>query len=46
VDNTTTNVYTSCDTVTVTRAVTGAYTYAGVDVYGAELTVEVSGSGS
>jgi len=46
VDNTTTNTYTSCDTVTVTRAVTGAYTYNGVDVYGAELTVEVSGAGS
>lgn len=41
-----TNAYTSCDTVTVTRATTGAYTYNGVDVYGAEFTTEITGSGS
>lgn len=46
VDNTTSNTYTSCDTVTVTRAVTGAYTYNAVEVYGAEFTIEVSGSGA
>jgi hypothetical protein len=39
-----TNAYTSCDTVTVTRAVTGAYTYNGVDCYGAEFTVQITGS--
>lgn len=46
VDSTNTNAYTSCDTVTVTRATTGAYTYNGVDTFGAEFTVRVTGSGS
>ncbi len=41
-----TNEYTSCGTVTVTRATTGAFTYNGVDTYGAEFTVIVTGSGS
>ncbi len=41
-----TNEYASCDTVTVTRAETGSYTYNGVDTFGAEFTVEVTGSGS
>jgi hypothetical protein len=38
------NDYTSCDDVTVTKAVPGAYTYSGVDVYGAEFTIEIFGS--
>lgn len=46
VDSTKANPYTACDTVTVTRAATGAYTYNGVDTYGAEFTVQVTGSGS
>jgi hypothetical protein len=46
VDNTTTNTYVACDTVTVTRAVTGAYSYNGADTYGAEFTITVTGSGS
>lgn len=46
VDNTTSNTYTSCDTVTITRAVTGAYTYNGKDVYGIEFTIEITGSGA
>ncbi len=45
-DNTSANTYTSCDTVTVTTATTGAYTYNGVDSLGAEFTVHVTGSGS
>lgn len=45
-DNTVTNTYDECDTVTVTTAVTGGFTYAGVDTYGAEFTVTVTGSGS
>lgn len=45
-DNTTSNVYTSCDTVTVTMAVPGTYTYNGVDAFGAEFTVQVTGSGA
>jgi hypothetical protein len=44
-DSTDTNTYAECDTVTVTTAVTGAYTYNGVDSFGAEFTVEVSGRG-
>ena len=46
VDSTNTNAYSECDTVTVQRAETGAYTYNGVDCYGAEFTVYVTGSGS
>jgi hypothetical protein len=46
VESTTANTYTSCDTVTVTTAVTGAYTYNGVDTFGAEFTVTVTGSGA
>lgn len=46
VDSTRTNTYTACDTVTIARAATGAYTYNGVDTYGAEFTVTVTGSGS
>jgi hypothetical protein len=46
VDSTRTNTYTACDTVTVTRATTGAFTYNGADTFGAEFTVAVTGSGS
>jgi hypothetical protein len=46
VESTTSNTYTSCDTVTVKSAVTGAYSYNGVDTLGAEFTVSVTGSGS
>lgn len=46
VDSTATNTYTSCDTVTVTMAEPGSYTYNGVDTLGAEFTVTVTGSGS
>ena len=46
VDSTRTNTYSECDTVTVTQAVPGTYTYNGVDAFGAEFTVEVMGSGS
>ena len=46
VDSTTSNTYSSCDTVTVTMAVPGPYTYNGVDTLGAEFTVTVTGSGS
>lgn len=45
-DDTTTNTYTECDTVTVVTATTGTYTYNGVDAFGAEFTVQVTGSGS
>lgn len=45
-DNTNANTYSECDTVTVTQAVPGTYTYNGVDAFGAEFTVEVLGSGS
>jgi hypothetical protein len=45
-DNTTANTYTSCDTVTVTTATVGAFTYNGVDLLGAEFTVTVTGSGA
>jgi hypothetical protein len=45
VDSTDTNAYTSCDTVTVTTAVTGAYTSGGVDMLGAEFTVDIRGRG-
>lgn len=45
-DNTTSNVYSACDTVTVTMAVPGTYTYNGVDAFGAEFTVQVTGSGA
>lgn len=45
-DNTTTNTYTECDTVTVTTAVPGTYSYNGVDAFGAEFTVQVTGSGA
>lgn len=44
-DNTTSNTYSTCDTVTVTMAVPGTYTYNGVDAFGAEFTVAVTGSG-
>lgn len=46
VDSTTTNTYASCDVVTVTRAETGSYSVKGEDVYGAEFTLEIIGSGS
>lgn len=46
VDSTTTNTYTSCDTVTVTTAAVGGYTWGGVEMLGAEFTVRVSGSGA
>ncbi|MFI7677872.1 hypothetical protein [Actinophytocola sp. NPDC049390] len=45
VDSTDSNTYTSCDEVTVTRAVTGSYTYNNKDVYGAEFTVDIAGRG-
>lgn len=45
-DSTTSNTYSSCDVVHVAMAVTGAYTYNGVDAFGAEFTVNVFGSGS
>lgn len=41
-----TNEYSSCDTVTLTRAETGTYVYNGVDTWGAEFTITVTGSGS
>lgn len=44
-DSTNTNTYTECDDVTVTTAVPGTYTYNGVEAFGAEFTVEVSGPG-
>ncbi len=46
VDSTNINGYVACDTVTVTMAETGAYTYNGVETLGAEFTVQVTGSGS
>ena len=46
VDSTNANTYTECDTVTVTRATTGAYVYNAVESLGAEFTVYVTGSGS
>lgn len=46
VDSTNANAYTSCDTVTVTRATCGAYIYNAVDTLGVEFTVQVTGSGS
>ena len=45
-DSTNDNVYTECDEVTVTTAVPGTYTYNGVDAFGAEFTVDVTGQGS
>lgn len=44
-DSTDTNTYAECDEVTVTTAVPGTYTYNGVDTFGAEFTVQVSGRG-
>lgn len=44
-DSSNTNTYVECDEVTVTTAVTGAYTYNGVDTFGAEFTVTVEGRG-
>lgn len=44
-DSTASNTYTECDEVTVASAVTGAYTYNGVDAFGAEFTVQVEGRG-
>lgn len=46
VDSSNTNTYTSCDTVTVQRAVPVALPSGGVDLLGAEFTVTVTGSGS
>lgn len=40
------NHYLSCDTVIVTTAETGAYTSGGVDLLGAEFTVQITGSGA
>jgi hypothetical protein len=45
VDSTNSNTYSSCDEVTVTKAVPGAYTSGGVDMLGAEFTVTVAGQG-
>lgn len=46
VDSTASNTYLTCDTVTVTMAVPGTYTYNGADVLGAEFTITITGSGS
>jgi len=46
VDSTNANPYTAADTVTVMTATIGAFTFAAVDLLGAEFTVHVSGSGS
>lgn len=46
VDSSSTNTYSSCDTVTVQRAVPDGYISGGVELLGAEFTVHVAGSGS